>query len=50
MERDPKVSIIMPTYNAQKYIEKTIESILNQTFNDYDDITMPMRLEKEAFF
>lgn len=38
MERNPKVSVIMPTYNAQEYIDKTMESILNQTFNDYEII------------
>ena len=34
----PKVSIVMPTYNAEKYIGEAIESILNQTFTDYEFI------------
>lgn len=33
-----KVSICIPTYNGEKYIKKTIESILNQTFDNYEVI------------
>ena len=32
----PKVSIIMPLYNKEKYIGKTIDSVLEQTFSDYE--------------
>lgn len=32
----PKVSVIMPVYNAEKYVEQAIESILNQTFEDFE--------------
>lgn len=31
-----KLSIIMPAYNSEKFIEKTIGSILSQTFTDYE--------------
>lgn len=31
-----KVSIIIPVYNGQKYLAKTIESALNQTYNNYE--------------
>ena len=33
-----KFSIIIPAYNIEKYIEKCIESILNQTYNNYEII------------
>jgi glycosyltransferase involved in cell wall biosynthesis len=33
-----KVSICMPTYNGEKYIKQTIDSILNQSFKDYEVI------------
>ena len=32
----PKVSIYMPTYNAEKYIERAVESALNQTYTDLE--------------
>jgi glycosyltransferase EpsE len=30
------ISILLATYNGKKYIEKSIESILNQTFKDFE--------------
>lgn len=32
----PMVSIITPCYNCERYIGETIESVLNQTFKDYE--------------
>lgn len=32
----PKVSIIIPLYNKEKYIANTIESIFRQTYNDFE--------------
>lgn len=32
----PKVSVIMPLYNAEKYVQKAIDSILKQTFTDFE--------------
>lgn len=31
-----KISIIMPVYNSEKYLSKAIESILSQSFIDYE--------------
>lgn len=33
---NPKVSIILPVYNAERYLEKCVNSILNQTFDDFE--------------
>ena len=35
---NPKVSIIVPAYNASNYIEKCIDSLLNQTLKDIEII------------
>lgn len=32
----PKVSIIMPYYNAAEYIFETVECVINQTFKDWE--------------
>ena len=32
----PKVSIVIPAYNNVQYIEETLQSVLNQTFEDYE--------------
>ncbi len=32
----PKISIIIPVYNLEDCLEKTINSIINQTFSDYE--------------
>ena len=33
-----KVAVIIPVYNAEKYMEKCINSVLSQTFNDFECI------------
>ena len=38
VERLPAISVCIPTYNGAKYIAQTIESILNQTFTDFEII------------
>ncbi len=32
----PKVTVIMPVYNAEKYVEEAINSVLNQTFKGFE--------------
>lgn len=36
MMKMPKISIILPVYNGEKYIKDTIKSLLNQTFKDFE--------------
>lgn len=31
-----KITVFMPLYNAEKYLKKSIDSILNQTFRDFE--------------
>ena len=34
----PKVSVLLPAYNHAKFIEETIESVINQTYRDFEFI------------
>lgn len=36
----PVISVIIPAYNAEKTIKRTIESVLNQTFSDFEIIVV----------
>ncbi len=36
MESNPKISIIVPVYKAEKYIRRCVDSILAQTFTDFE--------------
>ncbi len=38
MESLPCISIVIPAYNAGKYIEKCIQSIINQTYRNFEII------------
>lgn len=37
---NPKISIVIPCYNAEKYIQETIDSVLGQSFSDYELIVV----------
>ena len=34
----PKVSVLIPAYNVEKYVEECLDSILNQTMQDFEII------------
>lgn len=36
MEYSPKLSVVVSAYNAELYIKESIDSILNQTFSDFE--------------
>ena len=38
LSQEPMVSVIMPVYNAQAFLRTAIDSILNQTFTDFEFI------------
>ena len=35
---NPKISVIIPVHNTEKYLEKCLDSVLNQTFEDIEVI------------
>lgn len=36
MSRQPRVSVVMPMYNVEKYVLDAVQSVLNQTFEDFE--------------
>lgn len=38
--RPPRVSVVMPVYNAEKYLREAIDSILNQTFKNFEFVVV----------
>ena len=37
---NPKISIILPVYNAEKYLADTLDSILSQSFTDFEVVAV----------
>ena len=40
MEKAPKISVIMPVYNVEEFLVACMESLVNQTFRDYEIIAV----------
>ena len=36
MKRDGMISIVMPVYNAETYLEASVQSVLGQTYEDWE--------------
>jgi glycosyltransferase involved in cell wall biosynthesis len=36
MRRHPRVSLIIPIYNGDRFLSECIESVLNQTYCDFE--------------
>ncbi len=38
MNKTPKISVVIPFYNAEKFLEQAVNSVLKQKFSDYEII------------
>ncbi len=45
----PEISIILPTYNRAKHLPKAIESVINQTFEDWELIIIDDGSKDDTF-
>ena len=45
----PKISVVMPVYNAAKYLSAAIESILSQTYNNFEFIICYDESDDDSF-
>ena len=36
MQENPFFSIVMPVYNVEKYLEQAVQSVLNQTYENFE--------------
>jgi len=36
--KNTKITVLMSVYNGEKYLRESVESILNQTFEDFEFI------------
>ncbi|MBZ7954698.1 glycosyltransferase family 2 protein, partial [Campylobacter sp. W0018] len=44
----PKISLIIPVYNAQKFLPRALQSSINQTFKDIEIIIVDDKSEDES--
>ncbi len=40
LQQIPKVSVLLPVYNCEAYIEEAVQSVLAQTFKDFEIIAI----------
>lgn len=48
--KKPKISVIVPVYNVEKYLRRCLDSILNQTFDDFELILVNDGSKDQSLF
>ncbi|HAT4367962.1 TPA: glycosyltransferase family 2 protein [Clostridium perfringens] len=44
-----KISVIIPVYNAEKYIKKCLNSVIEQTYSDWEIIAIDDGSKDESY-
>ena len=39
-KNNPKISVLIPVYNGEKYLANTINSVINQTYDNWELIIL----------
>ena len=50
MENEVKVSVIIPTYNREAFIEEAITSVLNQEYTNYELLVVDDNSQDNTIF
>ena len=50
MTKNPAISVIVPVYNVERYIKFCVDSILNQTFRDFEIILVDDATPDDSLF
>lgn len=45
----PEVSVLMPAYNGERYLREAIDSVLAQTFSDFELVIVDDRSSDQTF-
>ena len=45
---NPVITVLMPVYNGQKYLSETIESILSQSYKNFEFLIVDTAIAKSA--
>ncbi len=40
LKREPMVSVVMPVYNRENYVKEALDSVLNQSFQDFEIVVV----------
>ena len=48
MIKNPKISVVLPTYNGEKWLPQSIESVLNQTYSNLELIIVDDNSKKKT--
>ena len=43
-----KISVIVPVYNAERYLDKLVQSVLSQTYEDYELILIDEKIPRNG--